>query len=100
MRRNDGHTASFRTIRFHGARDLYLGNAPYFIKNCDEGVLSVTRRLGFELVESPPSKTNDAGSKRWVIVRRPRARTGVQLAKADEVQVSQPASVGKRIRWV
>jgi catechol 2,3-dioxygenase-like lactoylglutathione lyase family enzyme len=39
--------------------------------------------LGFELVEDVPSLTNDGRAKRWVVVRPPRAQTGMVLARGD-----------------
>lgn len=39
--------------------------------------------LGFELTEDSASLTNDGRPKRWVVVRPPRAETGILLAKAD-----------------
>lgn len=39
--------------------------------------------LGFDLVEDSPSLTNDGRPKRWVVVRPPRAQTGILLARAD-----------------
>jgi catechol 2,3-dioxygenase-like lactoylglutathione lyase family enzyme len=40
-------------------------------------------KLGFDLVEDSPSLTNDGRPKRWVVVRPPRAATGLLLAQAD-----------------
>lgn len=37
----------------------------------------------FVLVEDSPATTNDAGPKRWVVVRPPGAVTGLLLAQAD-----------------
>jgi catechol 2,3-dioxygenase-like lactoylglutathione lyase family enzyme len=39
--------------------------------------------LGFELAEDVPATTNDGRPKRWVVVRRPGAATGILLARAD-----------------
>jgi catechol 2,3-dioxygenase-like lactoylglutathione lyase family enzyme len=39
--------------------------------------------LRFELVEDVPSVTNDGRPKRWVVVRRVGAATGLLLARAD-----------------
>jgi catechol 2,3-dioxygenase-like lactoylglutathione lyase family enzyme len=51
--------------------------------------------LGFELVEDSPSLTNDGRAKRWVVVRPPRAQTGILLARADgEVQ---HAAIGAQV---
>jgi len=50
--------------------------------------------LGLELVEDSPSVTNDGRSKRWVVVRPPRAQTGLLLAQADGDD--QAATVGNQ----
>ncbi|QQR88018.1 MAG: VOC family protein [Flavobacteriales bacterium] len=39
--------------------------------------------LGFTLVEDSPATTNDGRAKRWVVVRPPKATTGLLLARAD-----------------
>ena len=51
--------------------------------------------LGFELVEDMPSTTNDGRPKRWVVVRPPKARTGLLLAKADGER--QAGAVGDQV---
>lgn len=48
--------------------------------------------LGFDLIEDLPSTTTDGQPKRWVVVRPPRAETGILLARADGEQ--QSAIVG------
>jgi catechol 2,3-dioxygenase-like lactoylglutathione lyase family enzyme len=48
--------------------------------------------LGFDLVEDAPSTTTDGKPKRWVVVRPPRAQTGLLLARADGAR--QSAIVG------
>lgn len=51
--------------------------------------------LGFELTEDVPSTTNDGRPKRWVVVRPPKAQTGILLARADgDVQV---AAIGNQM---
>jgi catechol 2,3-dioxygenase-like lactoylglutathione lyase family enzyme len=51
--------------------------------------------LGFELVEDSPSLTNNGRAKRWVVVRPPRAQTGILLARADgEIQ---RAAIGAQV---
>jgi catechol 2,3-dioxygenase-like lactoylglutathione lyase family enzyme len=51
--------------------------------------------LGFELVADSPSLTNDGRAKRWVVVRPPRAQTGILLARADgEIQ---HAAIGAQV---
>lgn len=39
--------------------------------------------LQFELIEDSPSLTNDGRPKRWIVVRPPKAATGILLAQAD-----------------
>ncbi len=51
--------------------------------------------LGFELVDDSPSLTNDGRPKRWVVVRPPRAETGVLLARADGHD--QRSAVGSQV---
>ena len=51
--------------------------------------------LGFDLVDDSPSRTNDGRPKRWVVVRPPRAETGILLARADGPE--QEEVVGKQI---
>ena len=51
--------------------------------------------LGFELVEDSPSVTNDGRAKRWVVVRPPRAQTGILLARADGD--AQRAAIGQQL---
>ncbi len=51
--------------------------------------------LGFELIDDSPSTTNDGRPKRWVVVRPPRARTGILLAQADGEH--QAAVVGHQV---
>ena len=40
-------------------------------------------QAGFELVKDSPALTTDGRPKRWVVVRPPRAQTGILLARAD-----------------
>ena len=49
----------------------------------DQAIEFFVDRLGFELVEDTPAKTNDGRTKRWVVVRPPGAATGILLARAD-----------------
>ncbi|HET9991350.1 MAG TPA: VOC family protein [Kofleriaceae bacterium] len=51
--------------------------------------------LGFDLVEDVPSLTNDGRAKRWVVVRPPRAQTGILLARADGD--GQRATIGQQL---
>jgi catechol 2,3-dioxygenase-like lactoylglutathione lyase family enzyme len=50
--------------------------------------------LGFELVEDSPARANDGRPKRWVVVRPPRAQTGIVLARADGED--QAAAIGNQ----
>lgn len=50
--------------------------------------------LGFELVENSASTTNDGRPKRWVVVRPPKAETGLLLARADGTR--QEATIGSQ----
>jgi catechol 2,3-dioxygenase-like lactoylglutathione lyase family enzyme len=52
-------------------------------------------RLGFDLVEDTPSRTNDGRPKRWVVVRPPGGGTGILLAQADSED--QAAIVGGQV---
>lgn len=49
----------------------------------DPAIAFFTEVLGFDLVEDSPSLTDDGRPKRWVVVRPPRAQTGLLLARAD-----------------
>ncbi len=51
-------------------------------------------RLGFELVEDSPALASDGREKRWVVVRPPRAVTGLLLAKAEGDE--QAAAIGRQ----
>ena len=55
---------------------------------------AIVDALGFELVEDSPSLTNDGRPKRWVVVRRYGAETGILLARADGER--QSAAVGNQ----
>lgn len=60
----------------------------------DPAIAFFTEVLGFELVEDSPSETNDGRPKRWVVVRPPKAETGILLARADGDQ--QSGTVGNQ----
>jgi catechol 2,3-dioxygenase-like lactoylglutathione lyase family enzyme len=51
--------------------------------------------LGFTLIEDSRATTNDGRPKRWVVVRPPRAQTGILLARADGP--AQEAAVGNQL---
>jgi catechol 2,3-dioxygenase-like lactoylglutathione lyase family enzyme len=62
---------------------MHLELVAVIVEEYDSAIDFFVRRLGFELVEDSPSITNDGRPKRWVVVRPPRAATGVLLARAD-----------------
>jgi len=53
------------------------------VREYDPAIDFFVNVLQFELVEDLPSRTNDGRPKRWVVVRPPRAATGILLARAD-----------------
>ena len=53
------------------------------VREYDPAIRFFVDVLGFDLVEDSPSLTNDGRAKRWVVVRPPRAATGLLLARAD-----------------
>jgi catechol 2,3-dioxygenase-like lactoylglutathione lyase family enzyme len=53
------------------------------VREYDPAVRFFVDLLGFELVEDVASTTTDGRPKRWVVVRPPRAETGILLARAD-----------------
>lgn len=61
----------------------HLGLAALVVKEYDPAIDFFVRILRFELVEDVPSLTNDGRPKRWVVVRPPRAETGILIARAD-----------------
>ncbi len=64
------------------------------VADYDEAIAFFVELLGFELAEDSPSTTNDGRPKRWVVVRPPKAETGILLAKADGAD--QLAAVGRQ----
>jgi catechol 2,3-dioxygenase-like lactoylglutathione lyase family enzyme len=65
------------------------------VADYDPAIAFFVHVLGFELVEDSPSLTNDGRAKRWVVVRPPRAQTGILLARADgEIQ---RAAIGTQV---
>ena len=61
----------------------YLQLVSLVVDAYDPAIAFFTEILGFELVEDSPAQTNDGRPKRWVVVRPPRAETGILLAQAD-----------------
>lgn len=53
------------------------------VREYDPAIQFFVDVLQFELVEDKPSLTNDGRPKRWVVVRPPKAQTGILLARAD-----------------
>jgi catechol 2,3-dioxygenase-like lactoylglutathione lyase family enzyme len=53
------------------------------VDDYDAGIAFFVDTLGFDLIEDVPTRTNDEGSKRWVVVRPPGTQTGLLLARAD-----------------
>jgi catechol 2,3-dioxygenase-like lactoylglutathione lyase family enzyme len=61
----------------------HLALVTLIVHDYDPAIAFFVDALGFELVEDSPSLTNDGRHKRWVVVRPPRAETGILLARAD-----------------
>jgi catechol 2,3-dioxygenase-like lactoylglutathione lyase family enzyme len=62
---------------------MHLEHTALIVESYDEAIRFFVDVLGFDLVEDSPDTTNDGRPKRWVVVRPPRARTGLLLAQAD-----------------
>jgi len=62
---------------------VYLESTALIVEDYDEAIRFFVDALGFDLVEDSPARTNDGRPKRWVVVRPPRAQTGLLLAQAD-----------------
>lgn len=78
-----------RAVRTVRGWPVHLELISVVVDEYDPAIDFFVGRLGFELVENSPSRTNDGRSKRWVVVRPPGATTGILLARADgEVQRS------------
>ncbi len=71
---------------------MHIQSIALIVEDYDTAIRFFVDALGFELVEDSPATTNDGRPKRWVIVRPPRAQTGLLLAEADGEQ--QERSVG------
>ena len=70
----------------------HLELAALIVREYDPAIDFFVRILGFELVEDSPSLTNAGRPTRWVVVRPPRAATGILLARADGER--QEAAIG------
>ena len=62
---------------------MHLEMTALLVDDYDAAIEFFVDRMGFELVEDAPALTNDGRPKRWVVVRPPRAETGLLLARAD-----------------
>jgi catechol 2,3-dioxygenase-like lactoylglutathione lyase family enzyme/ketosteroid isomerase-like protein len=62
------------------------------VREYDPAIEFFVNVLGFDLVEDAPALTTDGRAKRWVVVRPPRAQTGILLARADSEE--QSSAVG------
>lgn len=62
---------------------MHLGLVTIVVENYDDAIDFFVRVVGFDLVEDSPSTADDGSPKRWVVVRPPRAVTGVLLAQAS-----------------
>lgn len=68
---------------------MHLERIALIVDDYDSAIEFFVERLGFELVEDSPARTNDGRPKRWVVVRPPGAATGLLLARADGERQSQ-----------
>lgn len=73
---------------------MHLGLIAVVVSEYDPAIGFFMDKLGFELVEDSPARTNDGRPKRWVVVRTPGAATGLLLARADGED--QAAIAGKQ----
>jgi catechol 2,3-dioxygenase-like lactoylglutathione lyase family enzyme len=73
---------------------VYVEQLALIVDDYDRAIDFFVRVLGFELLEDSPALTNDGRPKRWVVVRPPRAETGILLARADGEE--QAAAVGRQ----
>jgi catechol 2,3-dioxygenase-like lactoylglutathione lyase family enzyme len=73
---------------------VHLGLIAIVVSEYDPAIRFFVDMLGFELVEDSPALTNDGRPKRWVVVRPPRAVTGLLLARSDGED--QASVVGKQ----
>ncbi len=65
------------------AHRVHLELITIIVDEYDSAIEFFVGTLGFDLIEDSPSLTNDGRPKRWVVVRPPRAATGILLARAD-----------------
>ena len=75
-------STSARTDANYG-RFVHIENTALVVQDYDEAIRFFVDALGFEAVEDSPATTNDGRPKRRVVVRPPRAQTGLLLAQAD-----------------
>ena len=73
---------------------VHLGLIAIVVSEYEPAIRFFVDMLGFDLVEDSPALTNDGRPKRWVVVRPPRAVTGLLLARADGED--QASVVGKQ----
>lgn len=71
---------------------VHLDLVTILVADYDPAIRFFVDTLGFELVSDAAATTSDGGAKRWVVVRPPRAATGLLLARADGER--QAASIG------
>ena len=64
------------------------------VADYDQAIEFFVDVLGFELLDDSASHTTSGSPKRWVVVRPPRAETGILLARADGVD--QEAVIGSQ----
>jgi len=62
---------------------MHVGLATIVVSDYDEAIAFFVDALGFELVEDSHAETTAGVAKRWVVVKPPRAETGLLLAAAD-----------------
>ena len=62
---------------------MHIDHAALVVEDYDVAIRFFVDALGFELVQDSPATTNDGRPKRWVVVKPPRAETGILLAQAD-----------------
>ena len=62
---------------------MHLELVSLIVDDYDPAIRFFVDVLGFDLIEDSASLTNDGRPKRWVVVRPPRAATGILLARAD-----------------
>ena len=76
------------------AAHVRLDQVTIVVDEYDPAIRFFVDALGFELVEDTPARTGDVREKRWVVLRPPKAETGILLARADGDR--QSASVGNQ----